>query len=676
MCEKNFNSEWILSSGNGGYALGRGDLLNIRKYHGLLIASDTNIRRVHLVSSVEEKFEFGGNSMFIDSNSYYPDTIYPRGYSHLLKFWMRPYPSFLFSLGLPENEVIILKEIFMASCRNITLLSYTNMGKVSLSYYFRYKFTLRDHHWVNNPGTFDSSTVNAEVLVSRGIQAGIISRKDTGISARVFSMCGKLMKDPVIFRNIFYMEEAFRGYQALEDLYAPFLHSGVLNPGCRVDLLFSDLNPEDLFPHGEKDFYIIINEIKGRYRIFPTASDHPYQRTNRKPDKKYIFSFSSYRKLLNLIRSDFEVKFDLVAGFPWFSCWGRDTMISLESYLTGDKNIPFVYQVLNNYGSRIRKGIIPNVIGEGGEGSNYDTIDASLWFVIRSYQAFDALKEDEKLKIFSYCENILLNYITGTDLPFNLNKKDYLLEIHTNTEKALTWMDAKVGGKPVTPRWGKPVEINGMWFNALCMIEEMAGKLNKKEMKLNDFKITLEEIKFFAGKVKSSMEKFFVDGIWCDRIEGNLPVKEIRPNFVIALSLPFNFSDREGRRLGLECARGELLTPYGLRSLSTQSPFFKGKYEGNQESRDFAYHQGTVWTWLLLPYANLICKEIVEKDKLVLMLKEIISIFRDGLRSGVFSSVAEIWDGKDPHLPRGAPAQAWSVSALYCIEKMIQKLEY
>ena len=725
---ENAYSEWILSNRLGGYAIGPGNLINTRKYHGLLVASDSELKRVHLVSSVEERIGLKGEFMNLDSNSY-QGTIHPDGYTHLVRAWLRPYPSFLFSSSPFSGYILILKEILMDEGTNVTLLRYTNLGTVPLRFFFRYKFTLRDHHWVNSPGTFDRVHLE-HGLFDQGHGAGAwVTRRDNGARAYVYATHGRMKEEFLVFRNLFYSQEANRGYDAGEDLVSPFTHDGNLTPGGTLEVLLADRSLGDYeavmgrAPRegAELDGAVgrALRRIDDRYAAFPKPADHPLamkpeervslisrearagseggpsRAGTARFDPETAMPERDYRRLLENMLDDFRLESDVIAGFPWFSAWGRDTMITLKAFVLQDGPKDFVFRVLDQYGRRMRGGVIPNVVGENGEGTNFDTVDASLWFVIRAFEVFDSLSAQNRKALFSYCEEIVLRYLFANDLPFFCDREDSLIECRSGTNLALTWMDAKVYGIPVTPRYGKPVEVNGLWHGAVKACAAMARKLGREVLRsregaspsalapqvgsvgrtsrwtAQEYSISLGDLERVGDAIGTSMGKFFNGGVWCDRIEGGNPVPEIRPNFVIALSLPFDFTDGEKLKSGADCAREHLLTPFGLRSLSSGSPMFRKWYIGTQKMRDLAYHQGTVWTWPLLPYAELLVKVTPDRALLKKELERVVFDLRCAVRRGILASVAEVWDGEEPSVPKGAPAQAWSVAALYCIEKMI-----
>jgi predicted glycogen debranching enzyme len=235
-------------------------------------------------------------------------------------------------------------------------------------------------------------------------------------------------------------------------------------------------------------------------------------------------------------------------------------------------------------------------------------------------------------------------------------------------------MDAIIFNEPATPRYGKPVEINALFYNSLYYALTIIEEQKMDGLSFNRFFLSKAEIEKLARQLEKSLNLFFVDNIWCDRIDG-MPVKEIRPNYIIALSLPFDFTKKEKIAAGLKLAEEKLLTPFGLKSLSKESPHYKNKYTGTQTMRDNAYHQGTVWTWLLSCYSKVLKKAVPDKNELRQKLESIINPLRLKIKKGEYASVAEVWDAENPSSPKGTPAQAWSVSALYLIEKMIGEIQ-
>lgn len=657
--------EWLLTNRLGGYGLGYGNFANQRKYNGLLIASDKLFKRTHILSSVEELVEWRGNMFFMDTN-YYRSCIYPTGYEHLVKWWFRPYPRALYSSYPVSKDILVLKEVLMPEGKNAVVVKYSNMGFHPLNLTLRPKFTLRDHHHVNQPGTWNHIPIS---LHMNG-QGFSIRREDIGLEGYGYLERGTLNRNPIVFQEIYYPLEAARGYDSVEDLYAPVTMNISLRKGESISLVVSAeklANPMKVAKAAEK-----------RYSNHPLPKDDPMGKSfslSSVKENSNIFKESDYSKILQWAGLDFVAGNDIIAGYPWFGPWGRDTLIAMRNLkqIPVDDDLPT--KILKKYGKKIKGGLIPNTFGEGQEGLNYDTIDAPLWYCVRAYEV---MKNKGTLdeEVFNNTIRILHNYMHNDSLPFFMDK-DGLIEIRPG-KQALTWMDAKVHDNPVTPRQGKPVEINALWYNTIKGIAHMSKKLKKKELNHKKWKLDLKGLDQLANQVKESFQKFITPDFLADRIEGGKPVEEVRSNAVTALALPFDLVDLEVMKRVYETAKNELLTPMGLRSLSPRHPGYKKKYIGNQKQRDLAYHQGTTWTFPLEDLALLYVKISngkVAKTDMVKELDHMVWHYKNGILKGHMASAAEVWDGECPHIPKGTPAQAWSVFALIGIESLRKKIK-
>ncbi|MBN2788587.1 MAG: glycogen debranching enzyme N-terminal domain-containing protein [Candidatus Delongbacteria bacterium] len=660
--------EWVLSNNKGGYSMGSGNFVNKRKYNGLLIASDDKFKRTHLIQSQEEKVRWRTREIYLDSSNY-ADCIYPDGYEHIVKTWLLPFPTILFSSVPKSDDFLILKKIKMHHSKNIVKVSFANLSSVKVEFEIRPKFSLRDHHSVNDIDIWDS--VRTEASIDENICS--VERKDTGVKAYFSTSKGVIEEERIIFRNIFYPLDSMRGYDASESVVAPVLWKFELTPGETAEILYSD---EIINDHIRTS-----GTIDKRYPVSDLPYDHPdkikteYSLSKVKFSDEDLYPAKKYTNILDNIFDTFVTKDDIIAGFPWFSAWGRDTMISMKALLYEKNGIKKYFNILDKYGKKLQKGILPNVIGEGGQGTNYDSVDASLWFAVRLFDSY-SLIEDEKLKkrLFSYLTEIVGNYAFNNLLPFGMND-DGLINIKYS-DSALTWMDAKVYNKPVTPRFGKPVEINSLWYNALKTFQMFAKDMKISEFKPKNIKFNLKDINSIIKNIEKNANKFIVDGHLADRLENDIPIDDYRPNMLIAASLPFDLWSDEILYNSWKLAETELLTQYGIRTLSPRNSSFKKKFIGNQTQLDLSYHQGTVWAWLLGPFVNVFYKTHKKKLKRPELREQIdtyIEKFKLGILKGHISSVAEVWDGDNPHFPKGCPAQAWSVAALVEIENIFQK---
>lgn len=689
--------EWILTNRLGAYALGTGNLINQRKYHGLLIASDKAFNRTHLVAGIEEKVEWRGEVIHLDSNNY-SNCIYPEGFLHLVKPWLRPYPAFLYSALPHQNDILVMKEMMMDELTNTILIKYTNLGHHRLHFEFHPKFTMSPHHEMNQPGSLDHAQFDTSIAVKRTSSDPKASerlssqnlktefstdnadefvsfsalRQDNGVQVHGALLQGEVMLNRYVYYNVFYPWEVMSGYAGVGDQISLFQMGFDLKVGESNYLLFSD-SPID-------DASAVVQRILDRYSALPMPSDKPLL-----PDKddtllskldyddNYLFKHDEYMKILEFSLSDFLANDDVVAGYPFYGAWGRDTMVVLNALLHNPTMIDTVERILNKYSGFLKNGLIPNMLAESGREANYDSVDSTLWYMILLWK-LGKVKQDidywrEKIAL---CEKILTAIINNFTYQFDV-RKDGLIELHEDFAHG-TWMDVRIDGKPITPRSGAPVEINALWYNALCSYHAMCLALSSATGEANNALPQLLELKEL---VKDSFQKFWNDGFLADRLKGNEPVIEIRPNSIIALSLPWPVLSRDKMEKVLERAFMEMYTNYGIRTLSPRDMRFRKKYYGTQRERDLSYHNGSVWAWLLGPFCGLYIKTYLgvrQNCEIRETLSSFIQTFRQSFMRGHIASVAEIWDGDSPHFPKGAPAQAWSVAALYNIESYIAKL--
>ena len=670
--------EWILTNNLGGYALGTGNLINQRKYHGLLIAGNSRFFRKHLIADLEEKIEWRGERLFLNSTNY-KDCIYPEGFLHLVKSWLRPYPVFLYSSNPPDNNILIKKEIFMDENSNTVVVKYINLSKHSLAFTLKPKLTMRLHHVINGIGVWDQ-----ENLITEFDKHSFHSiRELQNIDVFGYTNKGTIELEKTIYRECFYPWEAMRGYEAVCDQISPVKIQFVLKPKETNHIVFSDKKI--------KDFGALVKGAENRYKSLPLPKDYPKNASKDSIlnfidyDDKQIFTYKEYIKILEFTLKDFNCNNNIIAGFPWFGAWGRDTMIVLRAYLKMRGGYNTVLSVLKNYEKLMTDGLIPNMLPETGNLSMYKAIDATLWYLLVLYESVDTILK-KKLDKTTKRENVFWAISTFTKVLYSLFQKrnenikireDGLLEID-NDLLPCTWMDAIINENAVTPRNGAQVETNALWYNILCAYIKLC-RINKR---LHDEKATIDSnfydlVKSLMKKVKKSYKKFLTDDYLADRLVKDDPVREIRCNAIIATSLPFDVIELDEIEKVLLTAKKQLVTAYGLRTLSRDHFQFKKKYMGSQLERDLAYHQGSTWAWLFEPFVATYYK--VYKDKksnkeLKKDISEFIHRLRNGFLKGHISSVAELWDGEHPHRPKGTPAQAWSVAALYSIEHLYSKL--
>ncbi len=663
--------EWILTNKLGAYALGTGNLINQRKYHGLLIASDKSFNRNHLVAGIEEKVEWRGETIHLDSNNY-SNCIYPEGFLHLVKPWLRPYPAFLYSALPHHDDILILKELMMDLDTNTVMVKYTNLGQHKLHFVFNPKYTLCPHHDINAHTSLDFAEFETGIQQEMDYSTFSALRKDNQIAVYGAVLHGEVSANRYVYYNVFYPWEVMSGYAGIGDQISFFQIAFDLAPGESNAILFSDTAIESPLK--------MVANIEARYAKLPKPMDFPKGLDSDGTllsrldyNDNILFNRKQYLEILEFALTDFVANDDIVAGYPFYGAWGRDTMVVLNALLHSDKYLDLIQKILMNYSRYIVGGLIPNVFAETGREANYDSIDATLWYIIMLW------KLGKKKNSQSYWKEVIL--LTEEILQSIMNQDEHLFDIREDGLIELspafahgTWMDVRIDGKAVTPRWGAPVEINALWYNALASYEAMCEEYSA----LSETKITAKKEHLSAmAKVKASFGKFWNGDYLADRLEGDTQIVEIRPNALIALSLPWSVVDESIMKQVWERSFSELYTFYGLRTLSPKDPKFRKKYYGTQKERDLSYHNGSVWAWLMGPFCGLYLK-INRKQKtdqeLAEDLGKFIGILRNGFMRGHIASVAEVWDGENPHFPKGAPAQAWSVAALYNIEMFIESL--
>lgn len=663
--------EWILTNKLGGYALGTGNLINQRKYHGLLIASDTSFNRSHLVAGIEEKVEWRGETIHLDSNNY-SNCIYPEGFLHLVKPWLRPYPAFLYSALPHQDEILILKEVMMDEATNTTIVKYTNLGHHRMHFEFHPKFTMCQHHEVNSPGSLDYLGFESSINAQEGSSTYSAKRLDNGVCVHGAILHGEIHPNRYVYYNVYYPWEVMSGYAGIGDQISLFQIDFDLRVGQSNYLVFSD---EPI-----ADVQEIIKRIESRYADLPKPRDYPVL-----PDAdnttlssldygdNFLYKYADYLKILEFALKDFVANDDIIAGYPFYGAWGRDTMVVLNALLHSSGNQELVERILGKYRRHIKGGLIPNMLAESGREANYDSIDATMWYIILLWKLGKIKHEARFWKdAIALTEEILTAISNNFQYPFNL-RKDGLIELNQDFAHG-TWMDVRIDGKPVTPRAGAPIEINALWYNALCAYHAMCEASNELCKENNP---PLEPFDALKDKVLASMQKFWNGEFLADRLKDDKGIVEIRPNAIIALSLPWQIFDLGIMKQVLERTFSELYTYYGIRTLSPKDVRFRKKYYGTQRERDLSYHNGSVWAWLFGPFCGLYLKVYrTEKSdqEIAEALSSFIGTFRSSFMKGHIASIAEVWDGDAPHFPKGAPAQAWSVAALYNIETYISSL--
>lgn len=642
--------EWLETNGIGGFSSSTITGLNTRRYHGLLTAATKPpVGRLVLLSKLEETLIIDGKRYELSTNQY-PGTVHPQGFHYQIGFRLDPFPVFTYEVEGARLE----KSVFMVQGENTTVVQYeltgvlpdTGRSTASIVLEVRPLIAFRDYHSL----THENSALNSNVETA----AGLTTVKPYGDlpALHLAHDTARIDTNGFWYRNFQYAVEQERGLDFAEDLFSPCAFTFDLNASATISLIASterrDVGMANVYRKAEIDRRAsLIGSLKGDQLI------------NRLIEAAYQFIVSRERCKT------------VIAGYHWFADWGRDTMIALPGLTLTTGHAEIAKSILAEFAAHVDQGMLPNRFPDAGETPEYNTVDATLWF----FEAVRSLLERTndfdfvRANLYAVLTDIVDWHVKGTRYQIHVDDDGLLYSGEPGVQ--LTWMDAKVGDWVVTPRHGKPVEIQALWYNALRVMEQLAGK----------FKDTKAKKKYaaMAEKARATFNEVFWNeeaGCLYDVVSGEARDASIRPNQVIAISLANAMLSKDRAASVLRVVESELLTPRGLRTLSPRDPNYIGKYEGDPRRRDGAYHQGTVWPWLMGPFITAYVKTFGAKAG-----RKFASVwleqFRAHLHEACLGQISEIFDGDAPHTPRGCVAQAWSVAELLraIVEDVYEKTE-
>lgn len=635
LCQK----EWLITNGLGGYASSTLSFMNTRKYHGLLVASmEPPVDRMVLLSSLDEEIHIGSIIHELSCHKY-PDVVHPQGFSYIREFVDGPIPSWKYDV----DGIQIVKTLFMEHGQNTVFIRY-NINVPSEKGICRMRVhplvSMRDFHELTRQHTGISQEAS-----SYGTTVMVSSREKSTLKLYLVSNAAYVPASDWYY-NFEYAAEMERGYDYHEDCF----HPGYFE----VDLV-QGINEIFIVASAEKRNNLSLSSVRKAYdaenkRISMICQGLDY--TDILPSK-LVMAADSF-----IVTRNSTGKHSIIAGYPWFSDWGRDTMISLPGLTLVTGRYELAASILSTFAENCRDGLIPNRFPDhSGDDYAYNTVDASLWFINALWKYLEYTDDVPTVrKMWSTVNDIILNYSRGTMFGIKMDVDGLLLH-----EGQLTWMDAKAGDVEITSRRGKACEINALWYNALVIASKMALRLG------------IDESGFVekAEKVRGNFDRVFWNeeqGCLYDCI-GYDQGKEyrdgsLRPNQILAVSLPHGMLDQEKEKSIVRKVQQYLLTPRGLRTLAPYESNYIGKYEGSVLQRDMAYHNGTVWPWLLGPFVSAYCKTKGHSLRSRMYAKELLDGFISHLAEAGVGSISEIFDGDEPHMPRGCVSQAWSVAEI------------
>jgi len=627
--------EWLETNGLGGFASSTIVGLNTRRYHGLLVsATKPPVGRVVMLSKLEETF-FIENEPFDLSANRYPAVVHPQGFRYLKQFRLDPFPVFTYEIEGIEIE----KTVFMIHGENSTVVQYDltkhnpSQRIQNLRLEVRPLIAFRDYHST----THENVAINREIEQRPGLAT--IAPYQGLPSLHLAHSAVELRTTAEWYRNFEYDAERERGLDFSEDLFNPCL--------LRFDLKlrpYAAIIASTEWRDVTQASNLREAEITRRKSVVASSpADDPFVRDLTVAADQYIVS-----------RGDQKT---VIAGYHWFSDWGRDTMIALPglTLLTGKPQI--ARSILRTFAQYVDQGMLPNRFPDAGETPEYNTVDATLWFfeAARTYLAYTGDLEFVRNELYPVLVDIISWHMRGTRYGIKVDSSGLLASGEQGVQ--LTWMDAKVGDWVVTPRRGKPVEIQALWYNALCIMEDLASRFADETGR--------QHYRTLATVASGSFNRLFWNekaGCLYDVTNEAPPDPSIRPNQIFAVSLTHSMLSPERAKSVVQKVQKHLLTPYGLRSLAPTDPQYRGRYTGGPNERDGAYHQGTVWPWLMRPFITAYIKVNGGSDASRRQASDWLTSLKDHLRDGGLGQISEIFDGDPPQRPVGCVAQAWSVA--------------
>ncbi|HEU4683900.1 MAG TPA: amylo-alpha-1,6-glucosidase [Nitrospira sp.] len=637
--------EWLITNGLGGYA--SSSLLGIatRRYHGLFVPDLPGRGRTMIVPRVDETVERGEDRVLLSGAEYADGRIDADGVRYLKHMQReRQIPLWVYDV----NGSVLEKRVIAPHGQNTIYLQYALVEGPPVRLHVRPFVTFRMHDArlsETNGGPFSLTIMQARYEV-------VLPDHAPPLKLGLRPHCGVFVSDEVVSEQVSYRVDRDRGSEHVEDLFSPGYFSFALSERQRTALVAS-VEPWELLDVDADD--IVLAE---QQRLDKLASMAPELQADR------------FAKELHLAADQFVVvpaarpedqalayaagdeARTIIAGYHWFGDWGRDTMISLEGLTICTGRHEATRAILRTFARYVRDGLIPNLFPEGARKGLYHTADATLWYFHALDRYLSATEDrDTLMTLYPVLKDVIRHHRKGTRFNIGMDEHDGLLHAGAPGYQ-LTWMDAKVDDWVVTPRRGKPVEIQALWYNALRLLAEWGNELGERT----------DEWLETAEQAEESFNRRF----WCeprrylyDVVDGEQgDDASLRPNQIFSLSLRFPVLRRERWGPVVDAVSGKLLTPFGLRSLSPDHPDYKPNYAGDLRARDAAYHQGTVWPWLLGHYIDARLRAGGEKTQ----ARKLLQAFEDHLFDAGIGTISEIFDAEAPYRPRGCIAQAWSVA--------------
>ncbi len=643
--------EWLVTNGIGGYAAGTIAGLLTRCYHGLLVAAlEPPLGRTLLLAKLDDTVLYGDRYYPLHTNRWADGAVGPHGYRQIERFSLEgSVPTWRYACA----DALLEKRIWMQPGVNTTYIHYNLLRATQpFSLTLKAMVNYRDYHSRTQAQGWQMTILPVE----RGVN---ISAFPEAIPMLLMSDRAEFIPNHDWYYGFDLAAERERGLSDRDD----HLHAATLQVNLTVGETLTVVASTDhkLSLNGENAF-----KIRRSYdqKLMGLWKSNRAVEVRENPEFPSRLVLAADQFIVNRSSAEDPQGKTIIAGYPWFSDWGRDTMISLPG-LTLETGRPEVARsILRTFARYVDQGMIPNRFPDAGEIPEYNTVDATLWY-FESLRAYYAVTEDDDLihELFPVLADIINWHCRGTRFNIHLDPADGLLYAG-ETGVQLTWMDAKVGDWVVTPRIGKPVEVNALWFNALRTIAKLARRIGKPH----------QEYDAIADRALARFSRFWNPDLgYCyDVLDGpDGDDASLRPNQLFAVSLPESPLSQVQQKGVVDVCGQALLTSHGLRSLSPDDSAYQGKYIGSPMQRDGAYHQGTVWGWLLGPFVLAHLRVYNNPTRAREFLEPMMNhLFAHGL-----GSLSEIFDGDAPFTPRGCFAQAWTVAEVLRAWMAIEQLE-
>ncbi|GMV27264.1 MAG: 4-alpha-glucanotransferase [Phycisphaerae bacterium] len=675
--------EWLLTDAAGGMAMGTVAGIPGRRYHAWLIAAlAPPVGRVALLNSVVETVVLigpeGDEESFDFSSFRFPGAMHPRGASLLVEFtrdrgaaWTYRAVTARHGAVTVRRELVVLRPGAIAVRYGITGASAALRGRLEL----RPLVSMRDFHELcrqDGSSPLSVETRDGRVIVHRGDRLGECEIPALNLSLRTGS-AWRFGGPSQWWNNFEYALDRARGQDFREDLFVPGVITAEISAQAGQE---SQYELRAWIGEGEGgEIEHVASEQAERARavaetLGASGEDRPIAEALVRAADQFIVRRRDPAWRAGMDATD---KASVIAGYPWFSDWGRDAMISLPGLLLSTGRFAEAREVLEAFAGMIRNGLVPNCFDNGTGAAQYNTVDASLWFIHAAARYVAQSKDDAAAERFlaAACMQIIESYERGTDFGIRVDPSDGLVSAGDVTTQ-LTWMDAKRDGVVFTPRAGKAVEINALWYGGLLSAADVLEKSRPR---------TSRDLRQIAEKVRASFQaKFFdayrqmcfdlVPGGPSSHGPGRDPAYQVRPNQIFAVSLPYSPLNAEQQQAVVRSVRQTLLTPMGLRTLAPSDQEYHSRFEGTLFARDRAYHNGTVWPWLIGPMAEAVMRvgqfSRESRAEAASMIRPLVQELMHPRPGRAVGQLAEVYDGDEtanrPRRPSGCPAQAWSVA--------------